>query len=275
MNMIQQLLIVCPLVFMAGFIDSIAGGGGLISLPAYYLIGLPPHMALGTNKMSSSMGTVMAAAQYIRKKYFYKDVILVSIAAALVGSFTGSQAALLLDEIYLKYIMTFFVPAIALMTVLKKDFLNTPEKTLSYGRANLLAGISSLLIGFYDGFFGPGTGMFLMLVYVSFMGMNVVTACGNTKVVNLATNIAALVTFILSGKVAFHIAVPCGICSIIGSYLGAHLAMKRGLSIIKPVMLVVITLLMLSIGKDVFTSFQNGKHQNNTQYEIYEDITRH
>lgn len=255
MNIVHQLLIACPLVFMAGFIDSIAGGGGLISLPAYYLIGLPPHIALGTNKMSSSMGTVMAAIQYIRKKYFYKEVIFISILTALVGSTIGSRTALLLEGVYLKQIMTFFIPVVALITVLKKDFLSRPEKKLSLSKANLMAGIASLLIGFYDGFFGPGTGMFLMMVYVSLIGMNVVTACGNTKVVNLATNIAALVTFVRTGNVAFLIAIPCGISSIVGSYLGAHLAMKKGLSIIKPVMLAVIALLMLSIGKDLFTSF--------------------
>ncbi|MGI6029893.1 MAG: sulfite exporter TauE/SafE family protein [Eubacteriales bacterium] len=247
----QQLAVGGPLMFLAAFIDSVAGGGGLISLPAYYLIGLPPHLALGCNKCSAAMGTLVATLQYVRGQYIYRPILVVSVLGALVGSYAGAEAAQRISEIYLQYLMLILVPIIAVFTVCKRDFLVAVDRHLSPLKANVLGGLTALLLGFYDGFFGPGTGMFLMIIYVSLMGLPVVTAGGTAKVVNLATTIASLVSFGGSGNIDYSLAIPFGLLSILGGYTGAHLTIRGGLKIIKPVMLVVIFLLMISIGKDV------------------------
>ena len=254
MSIWNQLMIACPLVFIAGFIDAIAGGGGLISLPAFYMAGLPPHIAAGTNKFSVCWGTLSSACQYIKGGYIYKKIIPVSIAFALVGSYLGARLALYLDEMVLRWVMIVLVPVIAVVTLAKKDFLNSERQELPAGRAQLLTAIVALVIGMYDGFFGPGTGTFLMLAFVGVIKLDAVTACGNTKVVNLTSNLTAMVTFAVSGKVLFALAVPCAFCSIAGNFLGAKLAMKRGVKIIKPIMLVVVALLLIKLCSDLFTT---------------------
>jgi len=251
MELYQQLLILCPLVFLAGFVDSIAGGGGLISLPAYYLAGLPPHFALGTNKLSSSIGTVFSTATYVRGGYVYKRIIPVSIAGALIGSWIGAQCALLLDEQYLRWIMIVLVPVIALITVFKKDLFTPEERDMAMTKEQIITAIIALTIGWYDGFFGPGAGMFIMLAFIGILRLNPVTAGGNAKVVNLCSNIAAAAAFAASGKIIYTLALPCAVFSILGNLLGAKLTIKNGAKIIKPVMLVIIFILLITIIRDL------------------------
>ena len=254
MELYQQLLILCPLVFLAGFVDSIAGGGGLISLPAYYLAGLPPHFALGTNKMSSSIGTVFSTATYVREGYVYKRIIPVSIAGALTGSWIGAQCALLLDEQFLRWLMIVLVPVIALITVFKKDLFAPKERDISTAKEQIITAIIALTIGWYDGFFGPGAGMFMMLAFIGILRLNPVTAGGNAKVVNLCSNIAAAVAFAASGKIIYTLALPCAIFSILGNLLGAKLTIKNGAKIIKPVMLVVVFILLITIIRGIIVT---------------------
>ena len=251
MELYQQLLILCPLVFLAGFVDSIAGGGGLISLPAYYLAGLPPHFALGTNKLSSSIGTVFSTATYVRGGYVYKRIIPVSIAGALIGSWIGAQCALLLDEQYLRWIMIVLVPVIALITVFKKDLFTPEERDMTITKEQIITAIIALTIGWYDGFFGPGAGMFIMLAFIGILRLNPVTAGGNAKVVNLCSNIAAAAAFAASGKIIYTLALPCAVFSILGNLLGAKLTIKNGAKIIKPVMLIIIFILLVTIIRDL------------------------
>jgi len=243
----QQLLIACPLVFLAGFVDSIAGGGGLISLPAYYLTGIPPHFALGTNKLSSSIGTVFSTATYIREGYVYKKIILVSIAGALLGSWIGAECALLLSEQFLRWIIIFLIPVIAIITVFKKDLFTPEKRDISSTNEQIITAIIALTIGWYDGFFGPGAGMFIMLAFIGILKLYPVTASGNAKVVNLCSNVAAAVTFAVSGKIIYSLALPCAVFSILGNLLGARLTIKNGAKIIKPIMLSVIFILLITI----------------------------
>ena len=251
MSFIHQLLIACPLVFLAGFVDAIVGGGGLISLPAYYMAGLPPHLALGTNKMSSSIGTVFATATYMRGGFVYKRIIPVSIAGALLGSWIGARCALLLDEQILRWILVVIMPVFAVYIVLKKDLLAPSERNMSLIKEQIITAVIALTIGWYDGFFGPGTGIFLMLAFVGILHLNPVSASGNTKVVNLCSNIAALITFAAGGKVLYVLALPCAAFSILGNLLGARLAIKNGAKIIRPVLLVAVFLLLITIIKDL------------------------
>jgi len=248
---IQQLLIVCPLVFLAGFIDSIAGGGGLISLPAYYMAGLPPHLALGTNKLSSSIGMIFSTGTYLREGYIYKPLIAISVAGALIGSWLGAGSVLLLDEQILRWIMLIAIPVLALVIIFKKDLLSPESREIDKVREQIIAAIVSLTIGWYDGFFGPGAGMFLMLAFVGILKLDAITACGNTKVVNFCSNVAALVVFMMAGTVNYALALPGAAFAILGNILGARLTVKKGAKLIKPVMLIVVLILMISIVRDL------------------------
>jgi uncharacterized protein len=250
---LRMLLIICPLVFLAGFVDSIAGGGGLISLPAYIFAGLPVKLAYGTNKFAMSLGTFISATRFIRSgKVAWKSAGMAAISA-LAGSYLGARAALALEEKYLKYCLLVLLPAIAVFMLTRKNF--GEKDTWDQLPLKKMAGLSVVVgftIGAYDGFFGPGTGSFLILAFTGLLGFSLTIASGNAKVVNLASNIAALVAFIGGGKVAFLIGIPAALCAILGNWLGSGLAIRSGAKIIKPVFIGVIVLLFLKISQELF-----------------------
>ena len=250
MTYIQQLLIICPLVFLAGFIDSIAGGGGLISLPAYYMAGLPPHIALGTNKMSSSIGMVFSTGTYLREGFIYKPLIPISIIGALIGSWIGARSVLLLDEQVLRLIMVIAIPILTLIIIFKRDLLTPENREFNPTKEQIIAAVVAVTIGWYDGFFGPGAGTFLMLAFVGILKLDAVTACGNTKVANFCSNVAALAVFISAGTVNYKLALPAAAFAILGNITGARLTVKKGAKLIKPVMLIVVLILMITILRD-------------------------
>lgn len=239
-----------PLIFLAGFIDSIAGGGGLISLPAYLAAGLPAHMALGTNKFSSAFGTSISAARFTLNGHIQWNSAAASFVGALIGSAAGARFALFLNERVLTWLMLGVIPIVTLFVILKKD-IGEDQKNLPISKMLTYSLLVGLLIGAYDGFFGPGTGTFLIMALTAVVGLSLLTACGNAKIINFASNIAAVVTFIISGSVNYKIAVPCAVCGIVGNYLGAGLVMKRGSKIVRPVMIVVIILLLIKIISDL------------------------
>ncbi len=239
-------LIVCPLVFLAGVIDSIAGGGGLISLPAYLIAGIPPHYALGTNKLSSCIGTFASTARYIKNKSVNYRIGAVSVILALAGSFLGANLALMVSESVIKNLLLFVLPFTAFF-VLKNKKADDNRAPLSDKLTFLIACMASFVIAVYDGFYGPGTGTFLILCYTVFARMDIKTASGNTKIVNLSSNLAAVVTFLLHGKVIFLLGLTAAIFSIAGHYIGSGLVLKKGYKIVKPVMLLVLALLFLTI----------------------------
>lgn len=250
---LKTFLIICPMIFLSGFVDSIAGGGGLISLPSYLMIGLPIHFAYGTNKFTSSIGTFFSAARFTKNKQIYFKSAIVSAACAVLGSFLGAKAALALDDKYLRYCLIIMLPLIAIFVATRKNFGESSRTfTIPGWKIVLLSIFSGLVVGAYDGFFGPGTGMFLILIYTSVMGFDMTMASGNAKIVNLASNLAALATFILNGKVMFQIAVPAAVFGILGNWIGSGLAVKKGAKVIKPVLLCVVALLFLKICLDLF-----------------------
>lgn len=244
-ELVRILLIVCPLVFLGGLIDAVAGGGGLITLPAYLLAGLPPHMATGTNKCGNAFGTFVATARFLKRG----DVHLPSAAAgavgALVGAWIGVQINLIMPEQVLYYVMIAVVPVMAVFLLLKRD-LGQEDHSGDLSRGQLMAmalGIG-LVIGCYDGFFGPGAGTFLMLAFTGLCRFDLLTASGNTKLANSASLLASLVTFAFAGKVMWIVGVPAAVCGIAGNYLGASLALKGGAKVIRPMFFVVLTLLL-------------------------------
>lgn len=245
-------LIILPGVFIAGAVDAIAGGGGLISIPAYMAAGLPPHFVLGNNKFSSCFGTLFATWRYIQHRLSDLPVALLSAACALVGSFAGTRTVLLLDPAFLRYVLIVLVPLITLFTLLNKRLgQNNHAARLPLRRRLVLASLASLVIGFYDGFFGPGTGSFLILFYTAVLHYDFVSANANTKVVNLASNVAALVVFLWHGKVLLAIGIPAAVCGIAGNLLGARVVLKRGPAVIRPIFLLVLAILFVKIAIDL------------------------
>ncbi|HWT74495.1 MAG TPA: TSUP family transporter [Mobilitalea sp.] len=245
---LQMFLIVCPLVFLAGLMDAIAGGGGLISLPAYIIAGLPPHFAIGTNKLSSAVGTSVSTARYCRNKYVDWGVAIPSVILALIGSAIGANIALLIDEKIMKYMLVIILPFIAVYVLRARRMKEDQQKeTISRKKVYLIACVASFVIGAYDGFYGPGTGSFLILIYTSLAKMDIKIASGNTKLVNLSSNIAALVTFLLNGKIIFLLGITAAVFSIAGHYIGAGLVIKNGHKVIRPIILFVLLLLFIKV----------------------------
>ncbi|MFV0518051.1 MAG: TSUP family transporter [Aminipila sp.] len=245
---ITTYLIVCPLVFVAAFIDSIAGGGGIISLPAYIIAGVPPHYALGSNKLSSFMGTIVSTARYIKHGAADLKIAPFSIVLALIGSAIGANLALYVSEEFLKNLLIIVLPVVAFFVLRKNSFgENNQETEIDRKKQVAIALVAAFIIGGYDGFYGPGTGTFLILILTSLAHMDIKIASGNTKLINLSSNLAALVTFMINGKVLFLLALIAGVFGILGNYIGSGLVLKSGTKVVKPVMVLVLILLFIKI----------------------------
>lgn len=247
------LLVLCPIIAIGAIIDAIAGGGGLITLSAYVAVGLPPQVALGNNKFAAAGGTTIACYRYIRNGQVDWKVGSIAILFSLAGSAVGSSLATRFADAYLHYLLIFLVPAIAIFIMLKPDF--GQAKPMDDKLAIPLSAVAGLALGAYDGFFGPGTGMFLTIIFTSVIGLDLLRSCGTAKVVNLASNVAALATFVRFGSIDYAIAIPCAISAIIGGYIGSGLAIRGGVKVIKPVMLLVLGLLLLKVASSTFGLF--------------------
>ena len=245
-------LIVLPAVFLAGLVDSIAGGGGLLSVPAYMAAGLPPHFVLGNNKFSSSFGTLFATLRYHRHGLIDVGVALLSAFFALGGSFLGTSAVLLLSSAFLRWLLVVLVPLVAVFTLANRSLGREDRSTdLPRRRKFLVAAPAALLLGFYDGFFGPGMGMFLILFFTLALKYDLVTANANTKVVNLASNVAAVATFVAHGKVIYAIGIPAAVAGIAGNLVGSRMVIRRGGRVIRPVFLFTLLLLFAKVLYDL------------------------
>jgi len=239
-------LIVCPLVFLAGLVDSIAGGGGLISLPAYLMAGVPPQFALGTNKFSSVAGAAIASIRYYKNKYVDIILCLPSIIAAFIGSALGSSFALLLDEQILRWILLAVIPVTAFY-VFKKKNLSDDSPQLSRTRTIVYSVIISFFIGGYDGFFGPGTGTFLILLYNGIAKIDARIATGNAKLVNFSSNLSAVILFLINGRVLIPLGLCAALFNMLGAYIGSGLVIQKGTNIIRYTIFVVLTLLFIKM----------------------------
>ena len=245
-----QYLIVCPLVFLAGLVDSIAGGGGLIALPAYLIAGVPAHVARGTNKLSSAMGTTVSTAR-LAKHGFLKGKVLMAVcssAAALMGSALGAHLALMVPESVIKHMMIVVLPVVAFYVLRNKD-MGARDRTedISRNKVFAISMAAAFCVGGYDGFYGPGTGTFLILILTGAAGMDARSASAQTKVINLSSNIAALVTFIATGNVYYPLGLTAGVCSIAGHYIGAGMVAHDGQKVVRPVVLAVLGVLFIKI----------------------------
>lgn len=250
------LLALCAFAFLAGFIDSVVGGGGLIQIPALMLLmpGMPVATLLGTNKFASVWGTLAATSQYLRRVPLPRDAALPACAAAFVFGLLGARAAAVLPAEVMRPLVLVLLILVLGYTLRKKDFgrLHAPRLGASMQRwAALAVGAS---IGFYDGFFGPGTGSFLVFAFVGLFGFDFLAASASAKLVNLVTNLAALVYFVPTGHVLYAVAIPMALFNVAGAVLGARLAIRRGSGFVRGLFLLVAGALVLRLGLDLLGS---------------------
>ena len=244
----QTFLIVCPFLFLAGLVDAIGGGGGLISLPAYLIAGLPVHQAIATNKLSSACGTTLATARFIRNRLVNFRLAIPSVLAAVMGSSIGAHLSMATDEKIMRYILFIILPVSALIVLNKKLFHDAEDDTVRLNRRTVLTAIgAAFTIGIYDGFYGPGTGTFLIIAFTVLARMSIQTANDQAKVINLTTNITSLVIFLLNEQVLIPLGLAAAVCNMAGGYIGAGLVMTKGSKIVKPIILFVLGLLLIKI----------------------------
>lgn len=244
-------VIVCPLVFLAGLIDAIGGGGGLISLPAYLLAGLPAHLAIGTNKLSSSFGTTVATVRFIRQRLVNWRLALPSVIAAIVGSTIGARLSLRASERVLVTVLAVILPVTAFIVLNRRLFKEHTEETVRLDAKTYATAIgAALVIGGYDGFYGPGTGTFLIIAFTLLARLGVRASNAHAKVINLTTNLTSLVIFLMHGQVLVAVGIPAAICNMIGGYIGAGLVMKNGMKIVRPSIIIVLILLAIKVISD-------------------------
>lgn len=246
-------LIVCPFVFLAGFVDSIGGGGGLISLPGYLIAGLPPVVASATNKLSAFMGTSVAFANYTKKGFVRLKVAIPASIFAIVFSSLGAKVQTMIPENVLKVFMLIALPLSLLIMLNKNAFKMQINLITHFGRKEYIeVFIISSVMGFYDGIYGPGCGTFLILLFVNVVGMTLKESNGLAKAINLATNIGALLYFIKVGLPIFSLGIVAGIFNMIGCYIGSNLFAKKGNGITRPIMIIVMLIFMIKIIFELF-----------------------
>jgi uncharacterized membrane protein YfcA len=245
------LLILCPLVFLAGFVDSIAGGGGLISIPAYIFAGVPIHNAYGTNKAAMCLGTGVSVVNYFRGKKVHYRAALAGVLGALPGSALGTMLAASLSPRALQICLMIILPGSAIFLIFHHSGFGLEKPEPPPAKTFILSLCIGFAIGAYDGFFGPGTGMFITLALAGLVHLELVKAAGTTRVINFASNLASMVTWFFAGKILFALAIPCMICTMAGNFLGSRLAIKIGAKFIRPVILVVAALLFIRVLTDL------------------------
>ena len=243
--------------FFAGFVDSIAGGGGLIQLPAL-LIGLPKTetvTVLGTNKLASIFGTSAAAALYRRHIKPDPKILIAMALPAFIGSAFGASLASQIPTKSMRPITLILLIAVVMYTWLKPDLGKNELLRHHSTRRIQIAALAGSIIGFYDGIFGPGTGSFLMLVLVASLGYAFITASAIAKVVNVSTNLGAIIIFGIHGAIIWQIGLALGAANVIGAFVGSHLAIRGGSTLVRKVFLIVTIALIIKVGIDTFSTF--------------------
>lgn len=250
----MEWIVVSVASLLAGFIDAIVGGGGLILTPALFAVFPTTHPAtlFGTNKSASIWGTAAAAWQFSRRVQIRWSTMLPAAGAGFLASFGGAWLVTIVAPDFLRKLLPGILLAVLAYTLAKKDLGRHHAPRLE-GRAEVLAACTiGILIGFYDGFFGPGTGSFLVFLFVRWLGYDFLNASASAKLLNTATNFAALILFTLKGHVWWHFAVVLAVANVVGSVLGTRMALKHGTGFVRVVFIVVVSALILKTGYDAF-----------------------
>lgn len=243
---VQMVLITVVGVFLGSLMDAIAGGGGIITVPTYLLAGLPVHFALGTNKLSAGIGTVASTVRYVKSGCVHWRTAVPAVALALVGAYFGTKLQLMVPERYLQYLLIIVLPIVAIL-VLRQRKLPEEPGNITPTRQMAVVCSAALVVGAYDGFYGPGTGTFLLIIFCGLAKMDVRTAGGNVKLVNLASNVGSVITSLMGGKVFILLGFIGAAAALLGHYIGAGLVIKNGSRIVKPTVIIVLALLAVKI----------------------------
>ena len=250
----MELILASVASLLAGFIDAMVGGGGLILVPALFAI-LPstqPATLLGTNKGAAVWGTGLATVQYSRRVSLPWHALGPAAATGFMSSLAGAWLVTVISPDLLRKVLPAILLVVLLYTVAKKDLGRHHAPRFSGKREALAASTVGLLIGFYDGFFGPGTGSFFVFLLVRWLGYDFLHASAGAKLLNTATNLAALLLFSIKGHVWWHFVLVMGVSNIVGSLLGTHLALKHGAGFVRGVFIAVVSALILKTGYDAF-----------------------
>ncbi len=240
-------------VFFAGVVDALAGGGGLITLPAYLAVGLDPALILGTNKLTSCLGTVISTARYHRAlKFSIKDFMPV-IISSMIGAWLGARAAILVDPSWIRPMLLAALPVVSYLVWSKKDFGSSDDSgSLTQAQRQRRGVLIAAPIGAYDGFFGPGTGTFFAIAFARWGKHDLLGATARAKILNLVSNLGALSAFIWAGRLDWKVGLSMSLLSIAGHWVGSHLGVRRGAALIRPVVALVCAGLFAKVLFDAF-----------------------
>jgi len=228
--------------FIAGYIDSIAGGGGMVQVPVLLLSGIPPVFVLATNKMASLFGVSMATLKYYLSKKISFKVVSIAIIPCLIASYVGSELVMFLSDEIIQWAILISIP-IALLFLLKKS-KDIKEENTELTNKNIV--LATAPIGFYDGLLGPGTGTYMTISMKKFLHLDYIISTASTKPLNLATNLGSAIAFVAAGKVLWMIALPMALANMAGSWTGSHYAIKGGEKFIKKVLIIVLVFMLLA-----------------------------
>lgn len=245
---ITTYIIVCSVFFMAGVIDAIAGGGGLITIPTMMMCGLSPHIISGTNQMACLPGAGVALCTYFKNKKIYWQVALTVTPFAMIGSYFGSKLNIYMDEKYLQIVMIVLIPVVALAVFLNKNLGKENHiEELSTKRKICSSIIIGIIIGTYVGFYGAGGGTFMLLALAIADRFDLVTASANSRFCCFFATLIAAVTYAFSGQVLWKLALCASLFNMVGNYIGANIALKKGAGIIRKMFIIVFALLFLKL----------------------------
>ena len=226
--------------FLAGIIDAVSGGGGLLTLPTFLLLGFPVHLIAGTNQCSCCAGSLISLGRFAKSGRIYWKTAAISAPVSLLGSILGARLNLWIPERYLQIMMMVLLP-IAAATLLNQDFgLENRSDELTTGQQVAVALFIGLIWGTYTGFYGAGSGTFILLSFALLNKLDLVTASGNTKVCSSVASLTAAITYALSGAVVWQVVLPAALLNILGNYIGAGLALHKGAKVIRPMFFVVL-----------------------------------
>lgn len=246
MDLFFKLLFLCPMLFLAGIIDGIAGGGGIIALPSYIMTGMPLHFAYGCNKMQSCIGTSASLFKYARCGLVDVKTSLISSVTAIIGSYVSTQIMLSLTDAAIKIIIAVAMCFIITLTLLMSKLKSGEETKINLSWQNILLCLTAgLVLGLYDGFFGPGGGTVALMLFTLIFKYDIRTATGNGKIIIVVSNLIALINYIAEGSILYEIAIPATIANVLGSYIGASLAVKNGRKLVKKILLIVVVVLII------------------------------
>jgi len=253
----QTIIFLCIAAFAAGFVDAIVGGGGLIQLPAALVLlpHLPVANVIGSLKIPAFTGTSFAAYQYAKQVKLNIKLLALMCLLAFSFSFVGSSLLTLVSNSFMKPVLLIVLSSVAFYTFKKKNFGQQTDKIISDKKLFGYGAFISIVIGFYDGFIGPGAGSFLIMAFITILGLDFLHASANAKMVNLATNFGSILLFLLKGKIIWAIAIPMSVCNALGGIIGARLAIAKGNKFIRLFFLMVIVGTLIRFGFDVLKPF--------------------